>query len=288
MSAPARRSGRCGGTRSAVDAIDDELGEAADLGGHDRQADRHRLHDGDRQAFVVGGEAEDVTAGHDPHRVGAEAEQPESIAEAELVVEASDLLLHGALPDGDEAGVVDGVEHLPGGGQQVGPALRDPEIGDGDDDELVLDPELAPHLVPVRSVRGHGIDVDAVADDLGRRLEPVRHRVAHGGRNREAGVVVRGGHARPRSGSADVALPQIVFGRHHAGPVLPRSVRTRSPRGRPRPASARGRRRSRGRRAGVATSSSQRRSAELVAPRQVTGTPADSTSPTRAFLLGVR
>ena len=102
---PARRRGqpdRAGGTSSGV-ARSELLGDAADRGGHDRQAQRGGLHRGDRKPFPRRRQHEDIAGRHHGGGIRSEPGEHDVVAEAELVTEGLDLALQWSLTDGDQA-----------------------------------------------------------------------------------------------------------------------------------------------------------------------------------------
>ena len=186
--ASARRAGCARRHEHRVLAVGHELGDAADAGRDDGQAERERLHERDRQALVVRGQAEHVERRHDPHRVGAEAEELEAVAEAEPVV----LLARARARAGPgrrrrTARGRRASTTSRGGDEQVGVALGGPEVGHRTDQDLVVGDAEASRAASARCSPSRRIS----AASTPYRTTRVRARIRAGSDSRTAAETAR-------------------------------------------------------------------------------------------------
>ena len=165
---------RAGGSRGDEKArlpVDDDLGDAAGLGGDNGQAAGHGVHDRAPQPFHARGQDEEVERGEDAGDVLAKAQKVNDVLDAELMGLLVELHPQGPLSDDDDPDSGGVILEDPRRFDEVPVPLVVLELGH-DPDEIFLraEAELFPEEIPFLDLPERG-EIDARRDD---RDEPLR------------------------------------------------------------------------------------------------------------------
>jgi hypothetical protein len=150
---------------AAVDAVVDELGDAADAGGDGGDAAGHRFEGGEAEGLHLAGEEHEVGEGKELVDVVLLAEEVDAVLDAELEGETLGGGAVGAVADQQQAGG-DGAGDAGKGLDDVKNAFDRPEVGEMDEELFLGTGELRAHGGDQLGIADVDVAVDEVADDL--------------------------------------------------------------------------------------------------------------------------
>ena len=194
--------------------IFDGFRETPDGGCCDRQTEGLCLHHGDRQAFEVRGEGEDVEGGHHSQHVFSVPEELEPFPQTKAIAEELHLLGERALTDAEETNRhISPINDLARGSEEILIGLLATEVRDDADGDIVgSQAKFRAGLCSLRGVTTDMVEIDAMVQRhypvLKRRGHALSYAVGHG----EGRVIEAVCHTVQQSRRAAVLIPTVVFG----------------------------------------------------------------------------